>query len=87
MYREDNGLIPSLRLELMRESYNDGRYLTYAEELAEANPNHPASKKIMKMLKLEWSGNPRTCNITDKELLRFKSNLADLIEELEKDKK
>ena len=87
MYREDNGLIPSLRLELMRESYNDGRYLTYAEELAKANPNHAASKKIMKMLKLEWSGNPRTCDITDKELLRFKSNLADLIEELEKDKK
>ena len=87
MYREDNDLIPSLRYELLRESYNDGRYLTYAEELAKANPDHAASKKILKMLELSWSGNARTCNITEKELLRFKSNLADLMEELIKVKK
>ena len=34
------------------------------------------------MLKLEWSGNPRTCNINEKDLLKFKSELADLIEQL-----
>ncbi|MBQ9789478.1 MAG: DUF4091 domain-containing protein [Lentisphaeria bacterium] len=84
MYREDNQLIPSLRMELLRESYNDGRYLTYAEELAKANPNHEASRKILDMLKLEWSGNARTCNITDKDLLKFKSKLADLMEQLVK---
>ena len=43
--------------------------------------------KILKMLELSWSGNARTCNITEKELLRFKSNLADLMEELIKVKK
>lgn len=82
VYKENNGFIPSLRLELLRESYNDGRCLTLAERLAKANPGHPAAGRISEMLKLEWSGNPRQADISDRELLQFRSRLADLIEEL-----
>lgn len=82
VYKENNGFIPSLRLELLRESYNDGRCLTLAERLAKANPGHPAAKRIFEMLKLEWSGNPREADISDRELLQFRSRLADQIEEL-----
>lgn len=82
VYKEGNGMIPSLRLELLRESYNDGRCLTLAERLAKANPGHPAAGRISEMLKLEWSGNPRQADISDRELLQFRSRLADLIEEL-----
>ncbi len=85
MYPEDGELVPSLRMELLRESYNDGRLITMAEELADRNPGHPAARRIREMLKDDrFFANPRKCELTDQEVLAFHDELGALVEELAK---
>ncbi|MGN0866801.1 MAG: hypothetical protein ACI4SG_03880 [Oligosphaeraceae bacterium] len=83
MYPEDGGLTPSLRMELLRESYNDGRLITMAEELAKGNPGNPAARRIQEMLQdNRFFANPRKCVLTDQEVLAFHDELCALVEKL-----
>ncbi len=85
MYPEDGALIPSLRMELLRESYNDGRLITLAEEWAAKRPDTQAARRIREMLKDDrFFANPRRCDLTDQEVLAFHDELGALVEELAK---
>lgn len=84
-YPEDGGLVPSLRLELLRESDNDGRLITLAEELAEKAPGSPAAARIQEMLQDDrFFANPRKCSLTPREVLDFHDELGSLMEALTK---
>ena len=84
-FPEDGQLIPSLRMELLRESYNDGRLITMAERLAAANPATPAAKRVREMLADDrFFANPRQCKLTADEVVKFHDELCALVETLSK---
>jgi hypothetical protein len=84
-FPEDGQLIPSLRMELLRESYNDGRLITMAERLAAANPAAPEAKRVREMLANDkFFANPRQCSLTADEVMKFHDELCELVEKLSK---
>lgn len=87
VYPEDGKVIPSLRLELLREGIEDLAHLRLAEKLAKARPDHPAAKKIAELLKLEWSGDiTQGGDIPPERIRRFRVELDDAIETLWKER-
>ncbi|MDD3155505.1 MAG: DUF4091 domain-containing protein, partial [Victivallaceae bacterium] len=82
VYPENGEVLPSLRLEIVREGIQDIKYLHLAEQLAASHPAHPAAEKIRELLKLEWSGDITKVDVSPEQLLAFRAELADCIEQL-----
>lgn len=86
VYPENGKVIPSLRLELIREGIEDLAHFRLAERLARENPDHPAAAKILELLKLEWSGPISQADVTAEQLRKFRAELDDALEILWKER-
>lgn len=87
-YPEGKDVVPSVRLELLRESMQDYCYLELLEQLLKARPDAPQAAAGRELLKLNWLGKKLT-DIPDSpaKLLEAREAIASCIESLQKNAK
>ena len=82
-YPEDGIIVPSIRLELLRESFQDYLYLEMLEMLAAEFPDTPEAAQSRELLQLKWIGETLTDLPDDSRiLLHQREMIAGCIEKL-----
>ena len=82
-YPEDGVIVPSIRLELLRESLQDYLYLEMLEALVAEFPDAPEAAQGRELLQLKWIGENLTDLPTDSRiLLQQRELIAGCIEKL-----